>query len=255
MNYFFGLNFLNYKSILKIPIFQNEGKTKIGYNLYRVNIKKNNWNLDLYSSKPVNNFYFVKNEDCNNDDIFFLASENEIKEYKKNGLKNLIKFNTFTNTSPAFRSNLEVYIDNGGFSSYQSEYPLGMVSKKGSILSPINILLNKENSENFLIFKNIYKEPINKKFKGYFINYKKKKIIRECELLTNYTNNIKINIDLLEDEIYFFTKDFIGIPIYLSCNNKHLSFEHTHPPHEYILSEDKFKRVSNFKNEFDEIVS
>ncbi len=254
MNFFFGIKISDFKSKLKIPIFQNEGGIKTDYNLYCLDIKKNSWNLDLYSDKPVDNFYFVRSTDCNNDSIFFLASNNEIKKSKEYGLKNLIKFNNFTDTSPAFRANLEIYIDEGGFSSYQSEYPFGMVSKRGSILSPINILLNK-NTENFLIFKNIYKEPIKETFRGYFIDYKNKKIIREYELTTNSTNCIKINNNLLEENIYFFTKDFIGIPIYLSCKNKHLSFEHTHPPHEYILSEDKFKRVSDFKKEFNEIIS
>ena len=60
--------------------------------------------------------------------------------------------------------------------------------------------------------------------------------------------------DLLHEEIYFFTKNYTGIPVYLSSRDKHLSFEHTHPPHEYILSEDKFKIVANFKKEFYEII-
>jgi len=51
------------------------------------------------------------------------------------------------------------------------------------------------------------------------------------------------------------TNEYLGIPIYLSCRDKHLSFEHTHPPQEYILSNDKFKRVSEFKKEFCEIIS
>ena len=255
MNFFFGIKITDFKSKLKIPIFQNEGDIKTDYNLYCLNIKKNNWFLDLYSDKPVDNFYLVNNIDCNNENIFFLASELEIKKYAKYGLENLIKFNDFTLTSPAFRSNLEIYMDEGGFSSYQSEYPIEMTRKKGSILSPINVLANNNNAKNFLIFKNIYEKPINEIFKGYFINLKNKKIIQEFNLKTNYTNYIEINNNILNDEIYFLTNQYLGIPIYLSCRDNHLSFEHTHPPHEYILSDDKFKRVSEFKKKFHEIIS
>lgn len=255
MNFFFGINFLEFTSNLKIPIFQNEGYTKYDYNLYCLNIKNNKWNLNLYSDQPSNDFYLVNNCDCNNENIFFLASENEVKKYKQNGLEKLLKFNNFTLTTPSFRANLEVNINKGGFSSYQSEYPIDMISKKGSILSPLNVLTNKYDSQNFLVFKNIYHKAINDTFLGYFIDFKKKKIINEFSLKTNYTNFIKINNNILDDEIYFLTKDYIGIPIYLTCQNNHLSFEHTHPPHEYILSDDKFKKVSDLKKEFNEIIS
>ena len=46
----------------------------------------------------------------------------------------------------------------------------------------------------------------------------------------------------------------IGIPIFCSIKNKHISLEHTHPPHTYIMSEDKFKIVSELKKEFSEII-
>ena len=33
-----------------------------------------------------------------------------------------------------------------------------------------------------------------------------------------------------------------------------LSFEHTHPPHEYILSDNKLLKITNMKNEIYEII-
>ena len=48
---------------------------------------------------------------------------------RSNGLDKLTKFNNFTSTSPAFRCNLEISSDKGGFSSYQSEYPFNMINK------------------------------------------------------------------------------------------------------------------------------
>ena len=42
--------------------------------------------------------------------------------------------------------------------------------------------------------------------------------------------------------------------MFVSEKKKHLSFEHTHPPHEYILSNDKFMKVSELKREINEII-
>ena len=62
--------------------------------------------------------------------IYSFKDENEIENYKINGLDKLTKFNNFTSTNPAFRCNLEINSDKGGFSSYQSEYPFNMINKK-----------------------------------------------------------------------------------------------------------------------------
>ena len=64
---------------------------------------------------------------------------------------------------------------------------------------------------------------------------------------------MKLNKKLIKPEIFLFTKDFLGIPIYTSVKNKHVSFEHTHPPHEYILSNNKFNIIRNLKEEVNEI--
>ena len=47
----------------------------------------------------------------------------------------------------------------------------------------------------------------------------------------------------------------MGVPIYISIKNKHVSLEHTHPPHEYILSNNKFQKVAILKNEINEIIN
>ena len=43
--------------------------------------------------------------------------------------------------------------------------------------------------------------------------------------------------------------------MFVSYNNNDISFEHTHPPHEYILSEDKFKTISELKKEINAIIN
>ena len=162
-------------------------------------------------------------------------------------------FNNFTETSPAYRANLKIILRNGGFSSYQSEYPYSMITKKGSILSSIHSLANVDADSNYVFVKNIYEKPIQKKFTAFLVNIKTKKIEEKFDIKTNFTNSLKLNKNLIKPEIFLFTKNFLGIPIYASVKNKHVSFEHTHPPHEYILSNNKFNIIRNLKEEVNEI--
>ena len=177
---------------------------------------------------------------------------------KKNSslsLKKLENFSDFTETWPAFRSNLKIFLKNGGFSSYQSEYPFSMIEKKGNILTPINILLDKNAEKNYLFIKNIYKEPVIQNFTGYIVNIKKKIILKRFKLKTNYSNIMLIDNDLIDPENYLITNEFLGIPMFISINKNHISFEHTHPPHEYILSKNKFEIIKNLKQEIYEIIN
>ena len=43
--------------------------------------------------------------------------------------------------------------------------------------------------------------------------------------------------------------------MFVSIKNKHVSLEHTHPPHEYILSKNSFKKIAELKNEINEIIN
>lgn len=146
-----------------------------------------------------------------------------------------------------------MYLINGGFSSYQSEYPFNMVGKKGTILTPISTLLNKGADKNILIFRNIFFKPFKKKFVANFVDIKQKKIIKEISFFTNTTNFFEIDDKYLNPNVYLSTQEFIGVPIYLSIKNKHLSLEHTHPPHEYFFGKNKFKNVKMLKDRINEI--
>ena len=77
----------------------------------------------------------------------------------------------------------------------------------------------------------------------------------EFVVKTNYTNCFEIKNSLIKPEIFLVTKKFLGIPMFISTNKNHVSFEHTHPPHEYILSQNKFKKISELKKEVNEIIS
>ena len=253
MNLFFGFKNEMFNSELTIPRFQNCDKADLKYNLYQIKIDSNKWIIENLENCILNNdFYLIKNEMLDNNKIFFLATESESSKFDNN---KIIDLNNFTETIPAFRANLKVYISNGGFSSYQSEYPYRMIAKKGNILTPTSSILNKHADKNYLIFKNIYQEPIQKKFYAYFVDIKNKKLLEKFEMKTNYSNFLDINKLLIKPEIYIMTDDFLGIPIFLSEHNKHLSLEHTHPAHEYFLSKNKYEQVSKLKKEIYEIIN
>ena len=128
-----------------------------------------------------------------------------------------MNFNNFTSTSPVeYRSNLKVYMPNGGFSSYQSDYPFSMINKRGSILSPISNLLDKSSDKNIILIKNIFEQPIHKKFNLFFVDLIKKKILQKNEILTNFTNEVVVDSNLIEPNIYIYTDKYLGIPIYLN---------------------------------------
>ena len=79
----------------------------------------------------------------------------------------------------------------------------------------------------------------------HLVNINLRKIEDEFVIKTNYTNYFEIKNSLIKPEIFLVTKGFLGIPMYVSTNKNHVSFEHTHPPHEYILSQNKFKKYLN----------
>jgi hypothetical protein len=253
MNFFYGINNSVFKSEIQIPLFQNRNFKKSNLKLFKSYPKNNKWILKEISSKKINDyFYILKNEDILNNEIFFLADETILDEFDDKKLKN---FNNFTDTSPAFRANFKIYLNQGGFSSYQSEYPYSMVTKKGTILSSISSLANSDADKNYVLIKNIFEEPIEENFKAYLINYKTKSIEQQFIIKTNYTNYIEISNKLIKPEIFLVTDRYLGVPMYVSIKNNFLSFEHTHPLHEYILSENKFIKVTNLKKEINEIIS
>lgn len=253
MNFFFGINNSDILSEIQLPVFKNRYPDPENIFLFKGYAENNKWNIkELKYNKIDNHFFLIKNDEISNKDIFFLAYPQNLKNFDYLKLK---KFNNFTCTAPAYRANLKISLINGGFSSYQSEYPFSMIEKRGSILSPISSLANKDAEKNYIFIKNIYEKPIYETFLAYLVNIKSKKIEEKIEIKTNYMNCFELKKTLIKPEIFLVTDNYLGIPMFVSIKNKHISFEHTHPPHEYILSQDKFKTVSNLKKEINEIIN
>ena len=256
MNYFFGIKNSFLKSKLTIPRFQNSNPTKKEYMLFQLEIINQSWKISNLNNIDLNSdFYKIGSSLIGNGNIFCLATKAEILELEKNNYSKLVNFNNFTDTVPDYRANLQVSIEGGGFSSYQSDYPFQMVTKKGSILSALSSLCNKNADQNIIFFKNIYELPIQEEFCVFFVNIKTMKVLKKEVVSTNFLNEIIVEKEFIKPEVFLFTDKYIGIPIFCSIKNKHISLEHTHPPHTYILSEDKFRIVSELKKEFSEIIN
>lgn len=253
MNYFFGIKNSEFTSELQIPLFKNRITKVEDINLYKAYIKDNEWKTEILNLKKTEkSFYILNPDEIDNDVIFFLAYENDIENFNK---KKLIKLNNFTNTEPNFRSNLKIILKDGGFSSYQSEYPYRMITKYGNIISSVSTLANEDAEKNYILIKNIFESPIKENFNLYLVDIKKKKIEEKIQIKTNFTNFIELKKSIIKPEIFLVTDKYLGVPVYVSVKGKHVSFEHTHPPHEYILSENRYKIVSEFKNEILEIIN
>ena len=233
MNYFFGVNNSEFLSEIQIPTFQNRNSNSVNISLFKVCAENNRWNIkELKKNK--------------------MALATDLKDYNFLKLKD---FNNFTNTSPAYRANLRITLKNGGFSSYQSEYPYSMIIKRGGILSSVCSIANKDADKNYIFIKNICEFPIYENFEAYLVNIRTKTVEDKFEIKTNYTNSFELKNSLVKPEIFLITKNYLGIPMYVSVKNKHVSFEHTHPPHEYILSQNKFKKITELKKEINEIIN
>ena len=64
---------------------------------------------------------------------------------------------------------------------------------------------------------------------------KSEKILDQGFITSNISNEIKVDNSLIKDSVFLFTENILGIPIFVTVDNDHISMEHTHPPHQYIL--------------------
>ena len=251
MSIFFPIKIKNFKTKISIPKYRNSGKTDVNLKLFSASIQNKEWVIEIQQCDSDKEFFILNDRYIKNQIFFFLEYEKNIKKLNPN---NFNLFNNFTNTTPAYRCNLKLEHKTGGFSSYQSEYPFSMIQKKGNIVSPLFALTNKNVKNNYLIFKNIYCKPIFEKFNIYIVDIKNKLILKTFDLNTNSANIIKLDSKLIGADNYIFSDPYLGIPAYLSEEKGNLSFEHTHPPHEYIQSQDRFRTVNEFKKIVNDIV-
>jgi len=254
MNFFFGLNLDNCHSLLTIPKFTNEGNLIKQNSLFKLMIKKDYWLIKKqYCDEDENFFYLdISVEDIEN--FFFLCKEDFCGSKGEKKINELSSFNNIK-TNFTFRANLRIYNKNKEYTSYQSDYPLDMVKRTGDILTTVSSLLNQD-QDNLLVFKQIYFLPVKKPFSVYLVNLQTEKVVVKRTFYTNSTNILNLNHIKDLKNCCFFSDGFLGLPIFVSYGQKKgLSMEHSHPPHLYILSDNKYKVVSALKEKVKKIVS
>ena len=246
MNFFSSTTTKNISSKLTIPKFQNSWNKNDCLRLYKAEIFDNRWNISSPKDcTETDNFYHLEN--LNNKSIFGFGTDEGIKEIKdKNQLCNI---EDFTNTTPAFRANLLIKNKAGGFSSYQSEYPHRMVVTQGSLYSDCGLLSNRNGIKIGVFIRNIYFLPTNETKEMFLYSNEQDRVLQKFEVKLNQTTFIDLT-SWKEDlsHCYLYANQFLGIPIYMvEYYDGSLSFEHTHPPHESLLGEDRYKRVGMLK--------
>ena len=256
MSLFFGILNKIFSSELTIPIFQNKGEYLEKAILIKLKPKNSEWIIESANNyKRDKNFFYIKSSEISNEDIFFIATHEDLKKFDS---KKLISYNNFTSSTYGgytYRSNLRIKIENGGFSSYQAEYPFKMTKAKGSVITSISSVTNINADKNYIFFKNIFELPIHEKFKIFIVDLKEKKIKTIFEAKTNYSNIFELKKEYILPEMFLVTDKYIGIPIYISEKDGHLSMEHTNPPISSILNADRVQIASKFKKELYEIIN
>lgn len=227
MNYWYLLNYKEISSIMTIPSF---GPDSLLYNLYlyKVKIDNNKWKFDYITNDFID--FEISSENFEIDCLFFLYDQKLDYQYSDH----LIHRTNFLNTSPSYRANISIKIDDLK-TCYQGEYSSFMFDKKGSVLSFPLSCMNKE-FDNYIILTNYVSEPIKKDFKVFLFDIKNNQIISEMNCKTNQSNFFKLDNSMIYENCIIFSYDYLCAPQFLSFSSLEgtVSFEHTQPPHTYI---------------------
>ena len=130
-------------------------------------------------------------------------------------------------------------------SSYQGDFPFNMSRIKGTFLAFDALSFNSQKViKNKLIFINIFSQELSEKKQ--FSLHVNNSITKEVIKKQPYFHNSAAIMDFDSDTDFpriFYSKDTLGIPIFISYHNdldSNLSLEHSHPPAEYFFGENKF---------------
>jgi len=138
------------------------------------------------------------------------------------------------------------------FSSYQGDFPYQMSRMENGTFLSFDSLAHRSSKDTKikLIFVNIFSRKLNvkKRFSLVVANSLTKKKITSVEYTHNSAGIIDIEIpDNLE--VCFYSKDALGIPLFVTWSSRHISVEHTHPPSEYFWN-NKFKGQKMIKKKW-----
>ncbi len=154
-----------------------------------------------------------------------------------------LPIDNFMNTSPAWRSNIQL-IGPGASTSYQGEYPSGMLRiDPGSLLSLSSFAQDGDGVCTKIVFANMHCLPAQRSASIRFVSSRSRRVLRDIEVRTNAVSVVDIT-DVKPDPgdfVVAVSRDISGVPLYLTHTDDftELSFEHTHPPVELVVFGDR----------------
>ena len=250
MNYFFHTSYKNINSKLTISKYKNSGERNENLLLIGAFCEGNAWRYYLVPDE-YDDYYLINSDLENKDHVFFYLDKSIIPSNFSSEF--LLKPSDFTSTSPAFRGNLEVSMHDGGFSSYQAEFPHRMSQMQGSMVSSAGNLINLDNASNLVFIRNIYHKPIQSNFDLFIWDEDDRKPLDKKILSVNSSNIIILDPYLESSKhgnVGLFADGYLCIPVFLSYSKDgQMSFEHTHPPHENLCGNDRIELVNKYRKE------
>ena len=153
----------------------------------------------------------------------------------------------FLKTIPDWRANIQ-FRSATTAAAYQGDYPDSMLRiPKGSLASigPITQVGNGIKTK--IILTNACQSPKIEARSLIIQHLKSRKIVGEHTVTTNNCNVIDLEASDMppDDPMCLFSPDIAGIPLYLSYDDgfKHMSLEHTHPPHALTVFGEMASRI------------
>lgn len=132
-------------------------------------------------------------------------------------------------------------------SSYSSEYPIAMTKKKLSLLTS-GITMSSNSIKKYAFFVNIFNSKNDETGQISFFEKSTRDIVKIIDARENSSNFTDLSDIADPSSIVISSRNFGGIPIFLEIfESGHLSMEHTHPPSEYFISNERFLKSSLLK--------
>lgn len=160
----------------------------------------------------------------------------------------------FLKTIPDWRANIQ-FRSKTTAAAYQGDYPDAMLRiPKGSMASIGPMSQGGDGVVTKFILTNARQHPQIEKGNLVLQHLKSRKVVGEFSLTSNNSNVIDLSDFEMppEDPLCMFSGNMAGVPLYLSHDTdyRHMSLEHTHPPHALTVfgnMDARLKVVANMK--------
>ncbi len=193
---------------------------------------------------------------CDSSSIFFFMSPESTLSLQIDELPLPTQYQTAT---PRWRATLGVSM-NGGDAAYSGEYPDEMLKlEKSSCISLCPLIQLSKNIQTTIVFINMLRKPLNQEYSAQLIDCQTKDTIQKWNIRSNKVNICEISPELFKDVknalTSFVVNGITGIPVYVSkdIESGFLSFEHSHPPIEFLVfggARTRQEIVRNIKKEW-----